>query len=133
MDKKTKVLNQIKADGFPTKEVAVDLATFFDDNNDIGSIGPNLDPPVKPSDFYSVFKKIKSSDKTENIFVRISDADDTEWFYTDAVYIIGNWTREELSELVKDLHPDEINEGWMYSRPVNIPETKNKIFTLWWD
>lgn len=86
-----------------------------------------------PQEFYDVFKKIKSSNKTENIFVRISDADDVDWFYTDAVYIVGDWTVEEIREIVKELQPDEINEGWMYSKPVNVPETNSKVLSLWWD
>lgn len=115
------------------EEVVMNLATFFEGNNEIGSIGANLDPEVKPSEFYSLFKQIESSPKTEKIYVRIADEEEGEWPYSDAVYIIGDWTKAELSELVKKLHPDEIQEGWMYPMPKNIPEPKNKVFTLWWD
>ena len=134
MDRKTTILKELKKQGFPNQEVAVTLETFFENNNENSSIGVNLYPhQPTPQEFYDVFKKIKSSNKTENIFVRISDADDVEWFYTDAVYIVGNWTTDEIRAIVKDLHPDEIYEGWMYDKPVNVSETKNKVLSLWWD
>ena len=134
MDKKTTILNQLKKDGFPDKQVAVTLETFFEGNNDDTSIGVNLYPhQPKPQEFYAVFKKIKSSNKTENIFVRISDADDVDWFYTDAVYIVGDWTVDEIKEITRELQPDEINEGWMYGKPVNVSETNSKVLSLWWD
>ena len=110
------------------------LETFFEGNNENSSIGVNLYPhQPTPQDFYNVFKKIKSSNKTENIFVRISDADEVEWFYTDAVYIVGSWTAEEMKVIVKDLQPDEIYEDWMYGKPVNVPQTNSKVLSLWWD
>ena len=134
MEKKTTILNDLKKDGFPDKEVAVTLETFFEGNYEDSSIGVNLYPhQPTPQEFYDVFKKIKSSNKTENIFVRISDADDVDWFYTDAVYIVGNWTADEMREIVKDLHPDEIYEDWMYGKPVNVPQTNSKVLSLWWD
>ena len=134
MDKKTTILNELKKDGFPDKEVAVTLETFFEGNHGDSSIGVNLYPhQPTPQEFYDVFKKIKSSNKTENIFVRISDADDVDWFYTDAVYIVGNWTADEMREVVKDLHPDEIYDGWMYGKPANVPQTNSKVLSLWWD
>lgn len=134
MDKKNAILKQLKADGFPNKEVAVSLESFFEGNNDFSSIGVNVYPhQPSPQDFYKVLKTIKSSSKTENILVRISDADDVEWFYSDAVYIVGNWTADEIRALVKDLHPDEIYEDWMYGKPVNVAQTNSKVFTLWWD
>jgi hypothetical protein len=133
VNRKAEILKQLKYEGYPDKEVAVTLEAFFDGNTVIGSIGPNLSPSIQPSKFYAVFKKISLSRKTEAVFVRISDSDDTDWFYTDAVYIIGDWTKEELSDELKELQPDEIYEGYIYSKPVNVPNTKNRIFTLWWD
>lgn len=81
----------------------------------------------------TILNELKSSDKTESIFVRISDADEVDWFYTDAVYIVGNWTVDEMREIVKDLQPDEIYEDWMYGKPVNVPQTNSKVLSLWWD
>lgn len=131
---KDKILDEIKKYGFPEKEVAVSIETFFEGNNDTGSIGVNLYPQPSLEDFYSVFKKIKSYDKTESIFVRIAEDDeDAEWFYTDTVYIVGNYSIDEIKVMVKEIQPDEIYENWMYGKPVNIPETKNNVFSIWWD
>lgn len=134
IDKKTPILNELKADGFPVKEVAVTLETFFEGNNEFSSIGVNLYPiQPTPQYFYNVLKKIKSSSKTENIFVRISDADEVEWFYTDTVYIVGDWKVDEIREIVKVLQPDEIHDYWIYGKPVNVPQTNSKVISLWWD
>jgi hypothetical protein len=134
MNKKAAILSELKKEGFPNNEVAVTLETFFEDNNDYASIGVNLYPDQpSPQSFYEVFKKIKASSKTENIFVRISDADDVDWFYTDAIYIIGDWNADDIKEITKDLQPDEIYDDWMYGKPVNVPQTNSKVLTLWWD
>jgi hypothetical protein len=134
MDRKIKIVNEIRKHGFPAKEVAVTLEEFFEGNNDDASIGVNLYPhQPSPQDFYDVFKRIKDSEKTENIFVRISDAEEGDWFYTDAVYVVGKWAPDELREVVRDLRPDEIYEGWMYGKPVNISQTNDKVLSLWWD
>ena len=58
MDKKTAILNELKKEGFPAKEVAVTLETFFEGNHDNSSIGVNLYPhQPTPQQFYNVFKK----------------------------------------------------------------------------
>ncbi|MBL0104111.1 MAG: hypothetical protein IPP51_10415 [Bacteroidetes bacterium] len=135
MNKKSEILDRITNDGFPNKEVAISLEEFFDGNDDPGSIGCNIYPdPPTIQDFYITFKRMLASDKVQDIRIRISDANDTEWFYTDAVYIIGDATIEEVTEMVKKLQPDEIYTGWMYGMPVNVEEVHSKnVYSVWWD
>lgn len=129
---KSLLLNEIQKQGFPKNEVAISFEQFFDGNKVIGSIGANLDPEIQPKKFYDLFKKIKANQKTEAIYVRIIDIED-EWPSSDAVYIIGDWTLEELKKQASTLQPDEIVEGFMYDRPANISIGKKNVFTLWWD
>lgn len=136
MERKTEILNKIKGEGYPGKEVVVSLEEFFDGNEDDGSIGANLYPD-QPSlkNFYDTFKGMVSSGEVESIFVRIADAEDSDWFYTDTVYVIGNITLKEVKEMLKELKPDEIYSGWMYGMPVNLQNVKidMPVYSVWWD
>jgi hypothetical protein len=136
MDRKIEILERITKAGFPKKEVAVSVAEFFDGNEYEGSIGANL-YPEQPSlkFFHETFKTMLASDKVEHIFIRITDAEDSDWFYTDTVYIIGEITIEEVTEMLKELHPTEIYSDWMYKKPVNISDVSagKIIYSVWWD
>jgi hypothetical protein len=130
------LLKKIKKGGFPQKEVVVNVEDFFEGNEDEGSIGPNIYPqPPSLQEFYDTLKEIKNAPRTENLLIRISDIDDTEWFFTDAVYISGNYTLAEIKKMFKRLKPDEIYEGMMYDKPSNFPQINadSKIYSIWWD
>jgi len=130
---KEKLLREIIENGFPEKEVVLDLKSYFEENKDPHSIGVNLGPHPGLEKFYSILKEIKSSPKTENIWVRIADVDDEEWFYSDAIYIIGDWTIPELKDKLEELSPDEIYLGWMYNKPEHIDYHEGKVHSIWWD
>jgi len=136
MDKKAEILEKITQAGFPGKEVAVTVDEFFNGNEDDGSIGANL-YPEQPSlqFFWDTFNTMLASAKVENIFIRIADAEDTDWFYTDTAYVVGDVTFEEVTEMVKELHPSEIYNEWMYGQPVNLSGINpgKKVYSLWWD
>jgi len=138
MRTKADILKEIKAFGFPGKEVAISMDDFFgSDKSSSASIGVNVYPvPPSPEKFHQIFKDLVSSKKADRIFVRISDADDPEeWFYTDTVYVIGNLSLEELQASIEVLEPDEIFEEWMYGKPVNVEDIKGeqKVYSIWWD
>lgn len=136
MNKKDKILQKIKSLGFPDKEVVVSLDEFFDGNDDYGSIGPNIHEN-QPSleEFYVTFKDLIVSRDAKEILVRISDIEGLDWPFTDAVYIITDRYLEDIEEKVDHLQPDEICEGWMYGKPVNVGDLHKglDVFTLWWD
>ena len=136
MDKRTELLNKILQNGFPDKEVVVSVEEFFDGNDDSSSIGCNIYPdPPSLQTFYETFKRLKATDEIENIFIRIADIEDTVWFYTDTVFIIGDITIDDLKEMVKDLRPDEIYSGWMYGLPANLNNLNidKKVYSIFWD
>jgi len=136
-DKRGILLKKIKQNGYPQKEVFVSIEDFFEGNNDDGSIGANIYPnPPSLADFYNTLKEIKKDPRTSELLVRIADVDDTEWFYTDMIYISGNYKLAEVKKLFKRLRPDEIYEGMMYNKnPSNIPQLKpgSKAYSVWWD
>ncbi len=136
MNKRVLLLEKIKREGFPQKEVFVTIEDYFDGNEDDGSIGVNIypDPPTL-QEFYETLTEIKKAPKTDNLLIRITDIDDTDWFYSDTVYISGKYTLTEIKEMFVSLKPDEIYEGTMYSKPSNIPQKNldSKDYYVWWD
>lgn len=127
------LINDIKYAGFPKREIAIEFARFFEGNDDIGSIAPNIEPVLSPELIYKELKNIKSDSRTIDIFVRITDLEDESWPYSDAIYVVGNWTIQELQDVTQKIQPDEIIEGWLYEKPTNVSTGEAKIFTLWWD
>ena len=129
------LLQRISNLGYPEKEVALTLEEFFEGNNYEESIGVNLDPQPTPKEFYDTFLKLLTSDNVDKIYVRVTDIEDCEdWVYSDTIYVIGTLTKKELKFAIKNLHPDDITEGWE-DIPENIVNDKgnNSIFTIWWD
>lgn len=136
MNKRALLLEKIKKEGFPEKEVFVSIEDFFEGNDDDRSIGVNIYPePPSLQDFLDKLTEIKKSNKTESLLIRIADIDDTEWFYSDTIYISGNYSLSEIKKMFEQLKPDEIYEGIMYSKRSNIPQLNpdSKDYSVWWD
>jgi hypothetical protein len=134
---KPELLKKLNNLGFPEYEIILTFEEFFIGNECEESIGVNLYPNKPPvAEFYQTFKKLLDENIADAIFIRIVDIEDPEeWIFSDTVYVIGNLTIKQLEEGIKNLIPDEINEGWIYGEPVNIGQynkTKN-IFTIFWD
>lgn len=118
-------------------EIAVPLDLFFAGNNDKGSIGCNLgdsQPPIQ--EFYRTFQLLRERREVQDIWVRISDAEDVDsWPYTDTVYVISSLPRGEIEMAVRDLGFDEVSAEWMYGKPRSAPEPLPGFtpYSVWWD
>jgi hypothetical protein len=136
MNNRPELFRKIIAAGFPDNEVVLTLDEFFIGNNDDGSIGANLYPD-QPSlqTFYETFKGLIKSGKIKNAFVRIADIEDTEWFYSDTIYVVGQIAFDDLQKELAGIQPTEIYTGWMYDVPANLPENYSEMpeFSVWWD
>lgn len=122
--------------GYPEQEVVLSIEEFFEKNESIGSIGPNIFPdPPSPSDFYKILKEIKRMDTTQDVLIRICDIDDEEWPFSETIYILSSLSADYIEEIVKKLRPDEVSTGWLNQKPINAPEleTNIKVISLWWD
>ena len=137
MNKKEKLVEKIYALGYPENEIVVSLEDFFEGNNDQESIAPHIFDAERtsPQIFYRKLSELKNLDQVDDVFVRIQDVEDSDWPFTDTVYIISKLSVEEIRSKLTDLHPDEIYEEWMYGQPINAPEVKDgfSIFSVWWD
>jgi hypothetical protein len=135
-NKRTDLLQKINRAGFPDNEVFVSVDDFFDGNESNGSIGMNIYPaPPSLQDFHKTLTAIANDERTETLLIRVADIDDAEWFYSDTICIVGDYSLLQIKEIFKNLRPDEIYEGFMYNKPSNIPPPNpgNKIYSIWWD
>jgi hypothetical protein len=144
IEKRDALVKKYDLMSFPTlkEPVYLTIDEFFDGNNDEASIAPNLSKKPKASEYYSILKKLSKNPKTINAFVEIKDVmiyqngklNDSEWFYTDIVYFIGDLTKKEIEEATKSLMPDEV--GYDTGNGISGLDEKyknKKIVSVWWD
>lgn len=133
---KEALIKRLDTLGFPQTEVALTFEEFFDKNDCETSIGVNISYKPSISEFRNTFKKLLDEKIADNVFVRIVDVEDPEeWIFSDTVYIIGDIHIDELENRIKNLSPDEITEGWIYGKPVNIDkyDKSKNVYTIFWD
>jgi len=111
------------------------IAEFFDGNDDIGSIGCNLDDHPGIDTFRAVFAKVAARDDVEAVYAVISELDPGEesWPFTDTVYVVGNIPEETLSALVAVLQPDNVGPATQEYLPVQLLDSGKRILAVWWD
>lgn len=139
MNIRTSLIALIEAQALsnPNTELVVSLESFFEGNDDLGSIGCNLgDEQPSPSDFYQVLSAIRSKSEVQDVLVRICDYSDPDsWPYTDTVYIVTSASAENIEEWLGPLKPDEVHPEWMYGKPPAAPEPHPGMtaYSVWWD
>jgi hypothetical protein len=116
----------------------VSLEDFFTGNDDMGSIGCNLDEHPGPQFFYSVLRGIRDRREVQDVLVtiyEIEEQDETMWPFSERVYVLTSATPEELRQWAAELQPTEIEEGFIGGPPLAAPALKlgMKVLSLWWD
>src|SRR5262245_48275825 len=88
----------------------VPIARFFDGNDDLGSIGCNLDPHPGIDAFRDVLTRLSDRSGVQAVYAQISELDpgDECWPFTDTVLVAGTIAADELQEAVDELQPDEV-------------------------
>ena len=124
------------------KPILMNVDDFFDGNNDVASIAPNLSEKPKIAEYYKVFKRLLENDKVENVYVNIKDINiyengklnDSEWIFSDMIYIVGTITKNEISELTEHLKPDEVEiDKENIVRNLNPKYSELNVIYVWWD
>lgn len=116
----------------------VSLEEFFDGNDDYGSIGCNLleNEHPGPDGFYAVLKAIRDRPAVQDILVEVYEVEDNQWPFSERVYILTSAAQSDVSQWLASLHPDDVNEGFEWSRPAStFPSLAPgiKVYTAWWD
>jgi len=119
--------------GTPTPLVTVD--EFFEGNDDVGSIGCNLESEPPPIVFYELFRAISRRPEVKDIRIQITMFDNPEWPFSDTVYIMTTASPEQVASWFPDeLKPDETWEGFVDQafEPYEVPAGYKPI-ACWWD
>ena len=118
----------------------VPLEVFFTGNDDMASIGPNLDPHPGVQHFHRVLRAIRDRSDVSDVVLQVSEVleGEDEWPFVEAAYVITSASPEDVHELAADLHPDppEPDATWLYdSPPPGAPPIPagQRVVTLYWD
>lgn len=112
------------------------IERFFDGNDDLGSIGCNLDPHPGIARFCQVLTGVLARPDVQAVYAQIAELDpgDGSWPFTDTVLVVGTIPTDELCDLVDELHPDEVGPAEAFGVSPAIAERHRvPVSVLWWD
>jgi hypothetical protein len=114
----------------------VPIARFFDGNNDLGSIGCNLDPHPGIDRFRTVLTGLLSRPDVQAVYAQISELDPGEgcWPFADTVLVAGAIPDEILRKAVEVLQPDDVGMADQFGVSPSIGERHGSpVMAVWWD
>jgi hypothetical protein len=136
-----KLLARIEELGGEDAYPVVPLELFFEGNDDVASIGPNLDPHPGVRTFERVLVEIRERSDVSDVVLQISEvlgAD--EWPFVDAAYVITSASPEKVHGWAAELQPDEHAAAevgpWLgRAAPPGAPDVPegHRVVTLVWD
>ncbi|MEM9826586.1 MAG: hypothetical protein AAF958_08350 [Planctomycetota bacterium] len=123
--------------GFPEDSVCpvVPLDRFFEGNDDLGSIGCNLQRHPGVDQFSELFSSLLLRDDVTDIQVELSEIveeDDTMWPFSERVYVAGKIDLAALQELLATLEPDEVSVDDEPPSELAMKEF-DLAYSVWWD
>jgi hypothetical protein len=142
MSSRQKLIAKIKAQppgGYNKPFPVVSLEDFFNGNNDLGSIGCNLEKHPGLAKFYSILHTIIERPEVQTVLVTIYEVveeDTSMWPFSERVYVLTSATPEQLRNWASELQPDEVlDEGFVGGASPAAPPLKDgmKVLSLWWD
>lgn len=114
--------------------VAIDR--FFDGNDDLGSIGCNLDAHPGIDRFRRALVGLLARDDVEAVYALIAELDpgDGCWPFTDTVLVVGSVPTNELRAIVRELQPDDVGAIDSLRVPPTITDRHRfPVTAIWWD
>jgi hypothetical protein len=114
----------------------VPIAEFFDGNDDLGSIGCNLDPHPGVDAFRGVLTGLLRRPDVEAVYAQISELDPGEesWPFTDTLLVAGKISADDLRRAVSSLQPDEVGDSEQFGVSPSIAQRHGSpVLAVWWD
>ena len=114
----------------------VAMARFLDGNDDLGSIGCNLDPHPGVEAFRPILAGVLGRPGVRAVYARVSEADPGEgcWPFADAVLVVGDMPLPELRRAVLALRPDEVGAAGAADLPPAVAAPPGTpVSVIWWD
>lgn len=112
------------------------IEEFFDGNDDLGSIGCNLDPHPGIMRFRDVLTGLAKRSDVQAIYVQISELDPGEesWPFADMVLVAGEISADSLKTAVSSLRPDEVGDSSRFGVSPTVRERHGTpVSVIWWD
>ena len=131
--KRKALITRLAAEPAP-QIVAID--TFFDGNDDLGSIGCNLIEHPGIEVFRAAFARLARQPGVAAIFGQIAELDPGEgcWPFVDTVFVVGSIPTGVVARELVALQPDEIRAAAPAEIPAAIAARHRAAATLvWWD
>jgi hypothetical protein len=113
----------------------IPVERFFDGNDDLGSIGCNLDPHPGIARFRTVLTSLLARPDVEAVYAQISELDPGEgfWPFADTVMVVGPIPAADLWAAVGQLQPDEVGPADAFGVPPVVAAHRSPVSVLWWD
>jgi hypothetical protein len=114
----------------------VPVGTFFDGNDDQGSIGCNLNPHPGIDTFRRILTELTARDDVTAVYASISELDPGfgSWPFTDVVVVVGSIAPSVLAGLLAPLQPDEVLAGEELHLPgAFLAAQTEPVLGAWWD
>jgi hypothetical protein len=114
----------------------VPIAQFFDGNDDLASIGCNLDDHPGVEAFRAVLTGLLGRPDVEAVYAQIAELDPggDYWPFTDTVLVVGKISVEGLRHAVSSLEPDEVGASEAFGVSPSVAERHGSpVVVVWWD
>lgn len=114
----------------------VEIATFFDGNDDLGSIGCNLVPHPGVDAFRAAFERIARRPDVEAVYAQVAEVDPGEgsWPFADTVLVVGSIPVDDLASELEALAPDEVGSAADFELPPELEARhRSPVLVAWWD
>jgi hypothetical protein len=121
--------------GQPEPQI-VPIAQFLDGNDDLGSIGCNLDPHPGIDTFRHVLTGLLGRPDVQAVYAQISELDPgpESWPFTDTVLVAGKISVDDLRGAVRSLEPDEVGSSKEFGiSPAIATRHGSPVWVVWWD
>lgn len=138
-EKRKRLIETAKAHGYvgmAPPRVLVTRQEFFDGNDDVGSIGCNLDEHPGVAAFDAAFRQVEGMDGVAGVYLAITEIDETcdgIWPFTDTACIVTRLAASAFEPVLRPLEPDEIAPSEeSFANPPEIL-AGYRLIHVWWD
>lgn len=114
----------------------VSIERFFDGNDDLGSIGCNLDEHPGIDAFRKLLTGLLRRKDVEAVYARIYELDPGEdcWPFTETIFVVGTISSVELRGILEPLQPSDVGPGNAFGDTTVIEQMhKAPVLAAWWD
>src|SRR5262249_12971630 len=107
-----------------------------DGNDDLESIGCNLDPHPGVDAFRDVLTGLLRRPDVEAVYAQIAELNPGEqsWPLTDTVLVAGKISAADLRMAARSLQPDQVGDSQQFGVSPSIAESHGSpVLVVWWD